>query len=79
MSHKVSIDIHHITRVEGHGNIVVDVVNGEIRQCELQVTETPRFFEAMLRGRPYQDYIVASSGKCVRDRALTANKTLAQT
>jgi coenzyme F420-reducing hydrogenase alpha subunit len=64
MSHKVSIDIHHITRVEGHGNIVVDVVNGEIRQCELQVTETPRFFEAMLRGRPYQDASQITSRIC---------------
>lgn len=64
MSHRVSIDIHHITRVEGHGNIVVDVVNGEIRQCELQVTETPRFFESMLRGRPYRDASQITSRIC---------------
>jgi sulfhydrogenase subunit alpha len=31
----VNIDIHHLTRVEGHGNIVVDVQNGELKQCDL--------------------------------------------
>ncbi|MGA2111585.1 MAG: Ni/Fe hydrogenase subunit alpha [Anaerolineales bacterium] len=49
----VKVDVHHITRVEGHGNIVIDVDNGELKQCELQVVEAPRFFEAMLRGRPF--------------------------
>jgi len=52
---RLKIDVHHLTRVEGHGNIVVDVKDGELRQCELQIVETPRFFEAMLRGKPYGD------------------------
>jgi len=64
MSHNVNIDIHHITRVEGHGNIVVDVVNGELRKCDLEVTETPRFFEQMLLGRPYQDASTITSRIC---------------
>jgi coenzyme F420-reducing hydrogenase alpha subunit len=49
----VSIDVHHVTRVEGHGNIVVNVKNGALEECRLDIVETPRFFEAMLRGRPY--------------------------
>ncbi len=49
----LQIDVHHVTRVEGHGNIVVNMRNGVLEQCDLQVIETPRFFEAMLRGRPY--------------------------
>jgi coenzyme F420-reducing hydrogenase alpha subunit len=49
----IKIDVHHVTRVEGHGNIVVNVRDGKLEQCELQIVETPRFFEAMLRGRPY--------------------------
>lgn len=61
---KVRIDIHHVTRVEGHGNIVVDVANGELKQCELQITETPRFFEAMLRGRPYDQASHITSRIC---------------
>ncbi len=58
------IDIHHVTRVEGHGNVVVDVQNGELQQCDLQIIETPRFFEAMLRGRPYQDASHITSRIC---------------
>jgi coenzyme F420-reducing hydrogenase alpha subunit len=58
------VQIHHITRVEGHGNIVVDVQNGTLTQCDLQITETPRFFEAMLRGRPYHQASHISSRIC---------------
>ena len=50
---EVRINVHHVTRVEGHGNIVVDVRDGSLERCELEIVETPRFFEAMLRGRPY--------------------------
>ncbi len=64
MSHNVSIDIHHLTRVEGHGNIVVDVVNGKVKKCNLEVTETPRFFEAMLLGRPYDEASRITSRIC---------------
>jgi sulfhydrogenase subunit alpha len=60
----LKIDVHHITRVEGHGNIVVDVKNGELTQCEFQVVETPRFFEAMLRGRPYDQASRITSRIC---------------
>lgn len=60
----VKIDVHHLTRVEGHGNIVVDVQNGELKQCELQIVETPRFFEAMLRGRPYYESSHITSRIC---------------
>ena len=52
---RLKINVHHLTRVEGHGNIVVDVQDGNLKQCELQIVETPRFFEAMLRDKPYGD------------------------
>jgi sulfhydrogenase subunit alpha len=61
---QVKVDVHHITRVEGHGNIVVDVENGELKQCELQIVESPRFFEAMLRGRPYMESSHITSRIC---------------
>jgi sulfhydrogenase subunit alpha len=48
-----AIAIHHLTRVEGHGNMVVDIHNGTVQRCVLEVVEAPRFFEALLRGRPY--------------------------
>jgi sulfhydrogenase subunit alpha len=60
----VKVDVHHLTRVEGHGNIVVDVQNGELKQCELQIVETPRFFEAILRDRPYLESSHITSRIC---------------
>jgi coenzyme F420-reducing hydrogenase alpha subunit len=60
----VRIDVHHITRVEGHGNIVVDVQNGVLQQCDLEIVESPRFFEAMLRGRPYGEASHLTSRIC---------------
>ncbi len=60
----IKVDVHHITRVEGHGNIVVDVRNGELKKCELQIVETPRFFEAMLRGRPFSEASHLTSRIC---------------
>jgi coenzyme F420-reducing hydrogenase alpha subunit len=58
------IDVHHVTRVEGHGNIVVEVADGKIKECRFDVIETPRFFEAMLRGRPYQEASHITSRIC---------------
>ena len=60
----VTIDVHHLTRVEGHGNIAVDIKNGELIKAEWQVVEAPRFFEAMLRGRPYQEASHITSRIC---------------
>lgn len=49
----MKIDIGHVTRVEGHGNIHVRVKNGKLTQAQWEVVETPRFFEAILRGKSY--------------------------
>ena len=50
-SKNVKVDVHYLTRVEGHGNIVVDVKEGKLTKCEFQVVESPRFFESMLVAR----------------------------
>lgn len=47
----VKINVNYLTRVEGHGNIVVEVKNGKLEICRLEIVESPRFFEAFLRGR----------------------------
>ena len=44
------IDVHHLARVEGHGNIHIEVKKGRLKDARWEVVETPRFFEAMLRG-----------------------------
>lgn len=47
----VQINVEYLTRVEGHGNIVIDVKEGRLTTCRLDIVESPRFFEGMLRGR----------------------------
>jgi coenzyme F420-reducing hydrogenase alpha subunit len=60
----MNINVHHVTRVEGHGNIVVDASNGEIKECRFEVVEAPRFFEAFVRGRPYYEINHITSRIC---------------
>src|SRR5210317_303445 len=60
----VKIDVHHVTRVEGHGNIVVNARDGVLEQCEWRVPEAPRFFEAMVRGRHYSEVARITSRIC---------------
>ncbi len=51
MSRNVKINVEYLTRVEGHGNIVVNVKENKLEDCRLDIVESPRFFEGMLRGR----------------------------
>jgi coenzyme F420-reducing hydrogenase alpha subunit len=47
----ISINVEYLTRVEGHGNIIVNVKGGRLEECRLDIVEAPRFFEGILRGR----------------------------
>ncbi|MBN2547720.1 MAG: nickel-dependent hydrogenase large subunit, partial [Anaerolineales bacterium] len=58
------IDVHHVTRVEGHGNIYVEVKDGQLKECRMDIVESPRFFEAMLLGRPYLEASHITSRIC---------------
>lgn len=51
MKRNVHVNVEYLTRVEGHGNIVVNVAEGKLQECRLDIVESPRFFEGMLRGR----------------------------
>ena len=61
---QININVHHVTRVEGHGNIVLNARNGKIEELRWEVTESPRLFEAMLRGRYYEDVPLIASRIC---------------
>lgn len=50
-----TIDIRHLTRVEGHGNINIRIENGKLEEARWEVVETPRFFEAMLVGKKWEN------------------------
>jgi len=75
----VNINVHHVTRIEGHGNIVLNATDGRIEKLEWQVPEAPRFFEAMVRGRSYEDIQTIVSricGICSISHSLVATKAV---
>ena len=58
------VEVHHVTRVEGHGNIYVNVKNGTLERCEWNISEAPRFFEAMVVGRNWSELHHITSRIC---------------
>jgi len=77
MNNNVDINLEHVTRVEGHGNIVLNVRKSKIEKLQWQVSEAPRFFEAMLRGRDYSELRTITSricGICSIGHSLTSLK-----
>ena len=73
----LDIEVHHLTRVEGHGDIVLKVKDGKILTNQWRVTEAPRFFEAMVVGQPFKALAEITSricGICSIGHALTSLK-----
>src|SRR5512146_2326302 len=59
-----TIDINRVTRVEGHGNIKIIIKDGKLEEASWEVVETPRFFEAMLVGKKWENAPWISSRIC---------------
>lgn len=75
----ININVKHMTRIEGHGNIVVNAKEGKVEKVQWQVPEAPRFFEAMVRGRKYDDIQTIVSricGICSISHSLVATKAV---
>jgi sulfhydrogenase subunit alpha len=60
----LNVDVHHLTRVEGHGNIRVRVENGKLKDAAWDVVETPRYFEIMLKGKHYSSAGILTARIC---------------
>jgi len=60
----LNVDVHHLARVEGHGNIRVAVADGKLLAASWEVIETPRYFEVMLRGRSHDTAHLLTSRIC---------------
>jgi coenzyme F420-reducing hydrogenase alpha subunit len=60
---QVNLNVHYITRVEGHGDIALNAQDGKV-DVKWSIPESPRFFEAMLRGRHYTDVPIIASRIC---------------
>jgi len=64
MKVNLGVDIHHLARVEGHGNIQVRIENGELKEARWEIVETPRFFEVMLKGKHYTSAAILTARIC---------------
>ncbi len=79
MPKNVKIDVHHVTRIEGHGNLVVRATDGVVEKAEWQVPEAPRFFESFVRGRRWdevQGVVSRICGICSISHSLVAIKAV---
>jgi len=50
-----NIRVECLTRVEGEGGLFVRIEKGEVKDVKIDIYEPPRFFEAFLRGRHFQE------------------------
>ncbi len=50
-----SIMVDYLARVEGEGALDLQVSDGRVTSAQLKIFEPPRFFEAFLRGRGYDE------------------------
>ncbi len=60
----LDIHVHYVSRIEGHGNIVVKVEDNQVKELRWEIPEAPRFFEAMVRGKHYSDVVFIVSRIC---------------
>ena len=57
MNEVKKIEVHHLTRVEGHGNVVAHIREGHLEEVRFDIVEAPRFFEALLKGLHYSEVL----------------------
>jgi len=60
----LDIHVHYVTRVEGHGNLYARIRDGQLEECRWEIPEAPRFFEAMLVGRSFDEAPFVTSRIC---------------
>ena len=55
MARSLKVEVSPVSRVEGHGDLIINVKDRKIEQLIFRILESPRFFEAMLVGRKYDE------------------------
>jgi len=60
----MEIRVDHLTRVEGHGNVLANIEGGKVQKAIFEVVEAMRFFEGFLRGRSHEEVAHIASRIC---------------
>ena len=82
MSPQINVEVHHLTRIEGHGDILVRVKDGKLEEARWDVVETPRFFEVILIGKEYSlvpSIVARICGICSISHCLTGLRATEKT
>ena len=61
---RTTLSMHHIARIEGHGNVRVAIEDGKVTDVQMNVVEPARFFESMVAGRSYDKISYIASRIC---------------
>lgn len=61
---KKNINLEHMARVEGHGQVHLSIKNGVVESVHMHVDEPARFFESMVRGRRFDEIPFIASRIC---------------
>jgi len=59
-----TINLHHITKIEGHANLYIEIKDNKLKKCKLSSIEGSRYFEGLLRGKHYFEAHEISSRIC---------------
>jgi coenzyme F420-reducing hydrogenase alpha subunit len=51
----ITLKTDYLTRVEGEGQLYIKIKGGKIADAKFKIIEPPRFFEAFMRGRKYDE------------------------
>jgi coenzyme F420-reducing hydrogenase alpha subunit len=73
------LTVEHVARIEGHGNVTVNVEDGIVRDVHMDVVEPARFFESMVVGRRFDEAPLITSricGICSPNHVVTSIKAI---
>ncbi len=58
------ITLNHITKIEGHAKLNLEIEKGKVKTCELSIFEGSRFFEGILKTQDYSELPDITSRIC---------------
>ncbi len=58
------ITLNHITKVEGHAEVNIQIADGIVDQCHVHSVEGARHFESIIKGRKYDEITLITSRIC---------------
>lgn len=70
-----TINLNHIAKIEGHARLNVKIEGNKVEKCQLEVFEGARYFEAIVKGRRYDELPIITAricGICSQAHAITA-------